>query len=101
MRYAQIFRYTLTFEPSHYGAKFVDPYAQGIADFPGLIRKTWMANFDTKEFASFYLWESKEAMDLFMASPAIAKLAAEPFLKDLVITALPVVESASAITRGI
>lgn len=101
MRYAQIFRYTLTLEPSNYSSEFVDPYAKGIAGFPGLIRKTWMANFDTKEFASFYLWESKDAMDQFMASPAIAKVAAEPFLKNLVITALPVVEPASTITRGI
>jgi hypothetical protein len=100
MKYAQIFRYTLAMEPSHYRAKFVDPYADAIAQVPGLIRKTWMANFDTNEFASFYLWETKDAMDSFMASPAIAKVAAEPFLKDLSITAIPVAEDASRITRG-
>ena len=50
---------------------------------------------------SFYLWETKEAMELFMASPAIAKVAGEPFLKHLSITAIPVVEDASRITRGV
>jgi hypothetical protein len=40
-------------------------------------------------------------MDAFMASPAIAQVAAEPFLKDLVITAIPIHEEASSITRGI
>ncbi|PJX22226.1 hypothetical protein CAP48_14935 [Advenella sp. S44] len=101
MRYAQIFRYTLDLAPEEYVAKFVDPYAKVISNAPGLIRKTWMADFETGEFASFYLWESKEAMDQFMAGAAIAKVAAEPFLKDLVITALPVVQGASEITRGI
>jgi len=100
MQYAQIFRYTIALSPADYHAKFVEPYAHGIASFPGLVRKTWMANFETREFASFYLWESKEAMDRFMASPAIASVAKETYLKDLVITALPVVEAASTITRG-
>jgi hypothetical protein len=39
-------------------------------------------------------------MDAFIASPAIAAVAAEPFLRDLAVTALPVVEDASEITRG-
>lgn len=100
MKYAQIFRYSLALEPAQYRSKFVDPYAEAIAQFPGLIRKTWMANFDTGEFASFYVWETKEAMDRFMSSPAIAKVAAETFLTNLSITALPVHEEASRITRG-
>jgi hypothetical protein len=100
MQYAQIFRYVVDLPESEYAARFVDPYAQGIADFKGLVRKTWMANFETREFASFYLWESKAAMDLFMASPAVAKVAREPYLQDLVITAIPVVAAASHITRG-
>lgn len=101
MRYAQIFRYRLALEPSQYAEKFVDPYAAGIADWPGLIRKTWMADFDKGEFASFYLWESRTAMEAFMASPAIAAVAGEPFLKELDITAIPVMEEASAVTRGL
>ena len=101
MQYAQIFRYKLTLDEKDYDQKFVDPYAEGIASFPGLISKTWMADFNKGEFASFYLWQSKEAMDKFMASPAIAKVAKEPFLKDLVITELPVVPRASKITKGI
>ncbi len=101
MRYAQIFRYVLDMEATDYRTKFVDPYAEGISKASGLIRKTWMADFDAGEFASFYLWESKASMESFMASPAIATVAAEPFLKDLVITSIPVAEDASAITRGI
>ena len=100
MRYAQIFRYVLTLNETEYRERWVQPYAEAIAQVPGLIHTTWMVDFEAGTFASFYLWEDKASMDAFMASPAIAKVAAEPFLKDLVITAMPVHEEASAITRG-
>ncbi|QXG45582.1 hypothetical protein PS619_02591 [Pseudomonas fluorescens] len=100
MRYAQIFRYVLTLSEEEYDERWVRPYAEAIAQVPGLVRKTWMADFDTGTFASVYIWEDKASMDAFMASPAIASVAAEPFLKDLVITAMPVHEGASTITSG-
>jgi hypothetical protein len=59
-----------------------------------------MADFATGTFASVYIWEDKASMDAFMASPAIAKVAAESFLADLNITSIPVHEGASMITRG-
>ncbi|MGL0944187.1 YdhR family protein [Vibrio vulnificus] len=100
MRYAQIFRYVLTLDEVEYQERWMKPYAEAIAGVPGLIRKTWMADFDTQTFASVYIWEDKESMERFMASPAIANVAAEPFLKDLTITTIPVHEEASVITRG-
>jgi len=101
MKYAQIFQYKLSLSPEDYKAKWQEPYANDIANVPGLIRKTWMADFDAGVFSSVYIWENKACMDAFMASPAIAKVAAEPFLSDLTITAIPVHEEASLITRGI
>lgn len=101
MKYAQIFRYKLALTPAEYKARWQDPYAAAIAQVPGLIRKTWMADFDAGVFASVYIWADKASMDAFMASPAIAQVAAEPFLSELTITAIPVHEEASAITRGI
>ena len=101
MKYAQIFEYKLSLSPEDYNAKWKEPYAKDIANVPGLIRKTWMADFDAGVFASVYIWEDKASMDAFMTSPAIAKVAAEPFLSDLKITAIPVHEEASLITRGI
>ncbi len=100
MRYAQIFRYTLTLNETEYQERWVKPYAEGIAQTPGLISKTWMADFELGTFASFYLWQDKASMEAFMASPAIAQVAAEPFLKDLNITAIPVQEGATLITGG-
>lgn len=100
MRYAQIFRYTLKLSEHEYPKRWVDPYATHISKAPGLISKTWMADFNDGVFASFYIWEDKASMDAFMSSPEVALVAAEPFLEDLEITAIPVHEYASAITRG-
>ena len=101
MKYAQIFQYRLSLSPEEYKTRWQEPYANDIASVPGLIRKTWMADFDAGAFASVYIWQDKGSMDAFMKSPAIAKVAAEPFLSDLTITAIPVHEEASLITRGI
>ena len=99
--HAQVFTYVLDLDSrADYFARFVDPFAGPVAAAKGLVSKVWMADFDRK-FASFYLWESKEAMTAFMASPVIAKVASLPFLKDLNIVDYPVVEEASRITRGV
>ena len=101
MVYAQIFRYTLALTSDEYQSQFVDPYAESLASIDGLISKTWMADFDKKQFASFYLWRDKDAMDRFMESEAVAHIAQKPFFRDLSIVSMPVQEPASRITRGL
>ena len=101
MYYAQIFRYILTLTPEEYQPRFVVPYADAISRADGLISKTWMADFEKQEFASFYLWRDKDSMDRFMQSETVVKVANEPFLKELFVTALPVDMTASQITHGI
>ena len=79
----------------------MDPYAEAIAKTEGLVSKVWMADWEQKAFSSFYLWESKAAMEAFMTSPIIANVAKQPFLKDLVIKDYPVVVGASTRTHGL
>lgn len=101
MKYGQIFTYTLELNSKEdYIKQFVDPFAETIANAKGLISKVWMADFDTK-LSSFYLWETKEDMEAFMATKEISIVANLSFLKDLKIVAIPVVTEASIITRGI
>jgi hypothetical protein len=101
MKYAQIFTYHIDLpSKEEYLKNFVDPYAESISKVKGLISKVWLADFESK-YASFYLWETKEAMEDFMNSPMVAGLAKIPFVKDLTIVDYPVVEEASKITRGI
>lgn len=100
MPYAQMFNYTVDLTEEDYEARWAS-YAEEVAGVAGLLAKTWMADFETATFASFYLWSSKEDADAFMASDLVARFGAEPFLRDLSITGLPVAERASQITRGL
>ena len=100
MPYAQIFTYTLDIPEEEYATRWAS-YAKEVAEVPGLLSKTWIADFETATFASFYVWDSKASADRFMASALVARFGAEPFLRDLSITAAPVAEGASRITRGL
>ena len=100
MPYAQIFTYTLDIPEEEYATRWAS-YADEVARTPGLLSKTWIADFEARTFASVYVWDAKASADRFMASPLVARFAAEPFLRDLAITAAPVVEGASRITRGL
>ncbi len=100
MPYAQIFSYTLDLTEQEYATRWAS-YAKEVADVPGLLTKTWVADFATATFASFYVWDSKASADKFMSSPLVARFGAEPFLRNLSITAAPVVLDASRITRGL
>ncbi|PTT71377.1 MULTISPECIES: YdhR family protein [unclassified Chryseobacterium] len=101
MKYGQIFSYRLEFNSKEeYMEKWVKPYAEPIAKVSGLISKVWMSNHEDL-YSSFYLWETKEDLDNFMNSPIVAELAQLPFVKDLNIVSIPVVNEASEITRGI
>lgn len=100
MPYAQLFTYTLDIAEEEYEARW-GSYAKEIAEVPGMLSKTWIADFETGTFASFYVWESKAAVDAFMSSELVARFGAEPFLRDLSVRAAPVVEGASLITRGL
>lgn len=101
MKYGQLFSYRLELPSKEdYFKEFVDPFAETIACAKGLISKVWMSDFEN-QFSSFYLWETKEDMDNFMNTPVVSQVASLPFLKDLKITAIPVVTEASKITRGV
>jgi len=70
MKCAQIFRYKPALTPEEYRARWQEPYAEAIAKFAGLIRTTWMADFDVREFDSVSIWQDKASTDLFKASPS-------------------------------
>ncbi len=98
--YAQIFTYTLDLSAADYETRWAS-YADEVALVPGLLTKTWMADFGAGQFASVYVWRSKADAEQFMGSALVARFAAEPFLRDLSVQGLPVAERASRITRGL
>lgn len=54
------------------------PYAEPIAQTPGLRWKIWLLNEVTKEAGGIYLFESDEAMQEFLRGPIAEEVRSDP-----------------------
>lgn len=73
------------------------PYAQPIADIPGLRWKVWIINETQSEAGGIYLFDNDVAMQAFVDGPVIAEMKGDPTLS---IKAFDVIAKLTAITRG-
>ena len=73
------------------------PYAQPIADIPGLRWKVWIINEAQSEAGGIYLFDNDAAVQAFMNGPIIAEMKGDPTLS---IKAFDVIAELTAITRG-
>ncbi len=81
-------------------AKYVEenlPYAQPIADVPGLRWKVWTINEDRGEAGGVYLFEDQTSLQAFLDGEMITEMKADPSLS---IKTFDVIEDLTAITRG-
>lgn len=73
------------------------PYAQPIADLPGLRWKVWIINEAQSEAGGTYLFDNDVAVQAFMDGPIIAEMKGDPTLS---IKTFDVIAELTAITRG-
>lgn len=73
------------------------PYAQPIADLPGLRWKVWIINEGQSEAGGIYLFDNDAAVQSFMGGPIIAQMKADPTLSIKVFDVIPAL---TEITRG-
>jgi hypothetical protein len=73
------------------------PYAQPIADIPGLRWKVWIINEAQSEAGGIYLFDDGAAAQAFVDGPIIAEMKGDPTLS---IKAFDVIGDLTAITRG-
>ena len=73
------------------------PYAQPIADIPGLRWKVWIINEAQSEAGGIYLFDDDAAVQAFMDGPIIAEMKGDPTLS---IKAFDVIAELTTITRG-
>ena len=79
----------------------VEPDGPILANVNGLISKVWLADEAKNTFGGFYLWESKDAMEIFMHSDLVAAVVSRPFVKNVSSVDYTVNETASKVTRGL
>jgi len=73
------------------------PYAQPIADMPGLRWKVWIINEEQGEAGGIYLFDGDAAVQAFLDGPIIAEMKTDPTLS---IKAFDVIAGLTTITRG-
>lgn len=73
------------------------PYAQPIADLPGLRWKVWIISEAQSEAGGIYAFEDDAAVQAFLDGPIIAEMRGDPTLS---IKAFDVIGELTAITRG-
>jgi Putative mono-oxygenase ydhR len=73
------------------------PYAQPIANIPGLRWKVWIVNEAQSEAGGIYLFDNDAAVQAFMDGPIIAEMKGDPTLS---IKTFDVIAELTAITRG-
>lgn len=73
------------------------PYAQPIADLPGLLWKIWIIDEARGEAGGIYLFDSSKAMQAFLDGPIIAEMKADPTLS---LKPFDVIGHLTAISRG-
>jgi hypothetical protein len=74
--------------------------APGIAESPGLITKMWLDGRESGQYGGVYLFECREAIDRYLASPPIAGFFASGVCRNVEIEIHDILEPASAITSG-
>ena len=73
------------------------PYAQPIADVPGLRWKVWTINAARGEAGGVYLFEDQASMQAFLAGEIVTEMKGDPSLS---IKTFDVIEELTTTTRG-
>ena len=73
------------------------PYAQPIADTPGLKWKIWVINEDKHEAGGTYFFEDEASVQAFLDGPIITEMKGDPSLS---IKSFDVLEELTTTTRG-
>lgn len=75
--------------------------APAIAQVPGLISKTFIANPETNTYGGVHVWRDRESMDAYRGSELWRTIEGQPAFVGLVSEDFEVLEEPSRVTRGL
>jgi hypothetical protein len=73
--------------------------APAFTQIPGLRAKAWLANPSTNTYGGVYAWDSREAMEAYVAGPIFGALLANPAMAGVTTRDFGVLERPTQITR--
>ena len=81
--------------------KFGDSVAQTVADLPGLISKTWLADSESNTYGGVYTWRDRQAMEDYTKTELFNAVATHPNLANITSKDFGVLEGPTGVTRGL
>lgn len=84
-------------DPEAYQAH-AEAVAPAFTEIPGLRAKAWLANPSTNMYGGLYAWESREAMEAYVAGPIFGALLANPGVTQVTTRDFDVLERPTEIT---
>ena len=76
------------------------PWAEPIADVPGLRWKIWLMGEAQHAAGGLYLFDDDATAQAFLNGPSVAAVGNDPSLSDISVKQFDVIEELSAITRA-
>jgi len=76
------------------------PFAQPIAETPGLNWKIWLMNEAESESGGIYLFDDQASLDAYLAGPIVGGLKTHPALSNMSVKVFGVSEEPSRVTRA-
>jgi len=96
----QVVTFQLTgLDPQAYRAH-CEAAAPKFTEIAGLRAKAWLANPSTNTYGGVYAWESRAAMEDYVAGPIFGALLANPAMTGVASRDFDVLERPTEITRG-
>jgi heme-degrading monooxygenase HmoA len=75
--------------------------APAIAEVPGLISKTFLANRETNTYGGVYFWRDRDSLEAFKRSDLAQAVATNPAFVGFTMQEYDVLEEPSRVTRGL
>jgi quinol monooxygenase YgiN len=75
--------------------------APAIAQVPGLISKTFIANPETNTYGGVHIWRDRQSMDAYRSSELWRTIEGQPAFVGLVSQDFAALEEPSRVTRGL
>jgi hypothetical protein len=70
------------------------------AELPGLITKIWLVDAAANTYGGLYLWESREAIEAYLASETFQNMGASPYFANVTARAFDTLPEATMHTAG-
>jgi hypothetical protein len=98
--YVQIITFELNGIPDEDYRRSTEKSAPNFVGVPGLLQKVWLGDAASNTYGGIYVWSSQEAMTAYMET-GLARLRANPALKNVTSRELDVIESATSVTSDL